>query len=198
MITTSNFPPILASARLSAYSRPARINSIASAPARSMLAGSSVIPSEVSTNAASGSTSPSSTSWIDTAKLVGILAERKRQTPLRIEVDEQHSSALLHHRRPQRRDRRRFGDPTLLIGDRKYPRHVVHRCTRADTRPRGVRQNRRGEGPSEVGPSAASAAPAASWRDRVVPKRQAHQQHRPGPDRDRRESRPKPPPTTLA
>ena len=71
MITTSKLSPILASARLSAYSRPARINSIASAPARSMLAGISVIPSEVSTSAASGSTSPSSTSCIDTGSLSG-------------------------------------------------------------------------------------------------------------------------------
>ena len=71
MITTSKSPLTFASARLSAYSRPARINSIASAPARSMLAGSSVMPSDVGTSAADGSTSPSSTSWIDTASLSG-------------------------------------------------------------------------------------------------------------------------------
>ncbi len=71
MITTSNWSLTLASARLRAYSRPARINNIASAPARSMLAGSSVIPSDVSTSAASVSTSPSSTSWIDIGSLSG-------------------------------------------------------------------------------------------------------------------------------
>jgi hypothetical protein len=61
-ITTSYSEPIFASARLSAYSRPARINSIASAPARSMLAGINIIPSDVGTKDAAGSTSPSSTS----------------------------------------------------------------------------------------------------------------------------------------
>ena len=61
----------MARARLSAYSRPARISSIASAPARSMLAGSSVIPSAVSISAASGSTSPSSTSCTETGSLSG-------------------------------------------------------------------------------------------------------------------------------
>ena len=71
MMTTSKSSTTLASARLSAYSRPARISSIASAPARSMLAGSSVIPSAVSTSAAFGSTSPSSTSCTDTVSLSG-------------------------------------------------------------------------------------------------------------------------------
>ena len=68
-------------------------------------------------------------------ELVGVLAERERQTALRIEVDEQHPSTLLHHRRAQRRDRRRLGYPTLLIGDRKYPRHGVHPSTRSDPEP---------------------------------------------------------------
>ena len=71
MMTTSKVSPSLSSARLSAYSRPARISSIASAPARSMFAGSSVMPSAVSVRAALGSTSPSSTSCTDTANLSG-------------------------------------------------------------------------------------------------------------------------------
>ena len=62
-------------------------------------------------------------------QLVGILAERERQTALRIQVDEQHPSTLLRHRRTQRRHRRRLGYPTLLIGDRKYSRHAVHPST---------------------------------------------------------------------
>ena len=70
-VADSAAPVILASARLRAYSRPARINSIASTPARSMLAGSSVMPSLVSTKAADGSTSPSSTSCTDTGSLSG-------------------------------------------------------------------------------------------------------------------------------
>ncbi|CKT11557.1 Uncharacterised protein [Mycobacterium tuberculosis] len=71
MMTTSNRSENLANARLSAYSRPARISSIASAPAKSMLAGSNVIPSMVVTSTALGSTSPSNTSCTDTGSLSG-------------------------------------------------------------------------------------------------------------------------------
>ena len=66
-----------------------------------MLAGSSVIPSAVVTSAASGSTSPSSTSCTDTGNLSGSCAQGERQTTLRVEVDEQHPLALLDHRRTQ-------------------------------------------------------------------------------------------------
>src|SRR5262249_45130485 len=59
-------------------------------------------------------------------QLVGILTQRKRQTALGIQVDEQYTLALLLHRSPQRRNRRRLGYPTLLIGDHKYPRHGAH------------------------------------------------------------------------
>ena len=81
MMTTSNWPASLASARLSAYSRPARISSIASAPARSMLAGSNVIPSTVVTSVALGSTSPSSTSCTDTGSLSGSWPSEKVKQP---------------------------------------------------------------------------------------------------------------------
>ena len=118
MITTSNWSPTLASARLSAYSRPARINSIASAPARSMLAGSSVIPSDVS-HQRGVRFHVAEQHLVDRhGQLVRILTERERQTALRVQIDEQYPSALLRHRRTQRRHRRRFGNPTLLIGDR--------------------------------------------------------------------------------
>ena len=67
--------------RLNPYSRPARISSIASAPARSMLAGSSVIPSIVVTSVAFGSTSPSSTSCTDTGSLSGSWPSEKVKQP---------------------------------------------------------------------------------------------------------------------
>ncbi len=58
-------------------------------------------------------------------QLVGILAQREGQTPLRVQVDEQYPSPLVHHRRTERRDRRRLGHPALLVGHRQYA-HVTH------------------------------------------------------------------------
>ena len=116
-------------------------------------------------------------------QLVGVLAERERQTALRIQVDEQYPSTLLRHRRTQRRHRRRLGYPTLLIGDRKYSRHAAHPSTTSDARRHRVVQNRHGER------RAAPAASAATRRDRVVSQRQAHQPHRPRPHRDRSRAR---------
>ena len=79
--TTSNSSPNLSSARLSAYSRPARISSIASAPAKSMLDGSSVMPSAVVSRAAFGSTSPSSTSCTEIGSLSGSCPNEKVRQP---------------------------------------------------------------------------------------------------------------------
>jgi ATP-dependent Clp protease ATP-binding subunit ClpA len=49
-------------------------------------------------------------------QLVRVLAQRKGQAALRVEVDEQHSPSRVHHRRTQRGHRRRFGHPALLVG----------------------------------------------------------------------------------
>ena len=132
-------------------------------------------------------------------QLVGVLAERERQTPLWVEVDEQHPSTLLRHRRTQRRHRRRLGHPTLLIGDRKYSRHGVHPSTASHRRTRGAESA--GDGARiarRERQAAASAASASTRRDRVVPERQAHQPHRPRTHRDRSRARRKRRPRRIA
>ena len=83
-------------------------------------------------------------------QLVGVLAKRERQTALRVEVDEQNPSTLLHHRRSQGSNRGGLGHPTLLVGDRQYmspSRRPSWHVNVASSRPLGpsarIGQNRR-------------------------------------------------------
>ena len=62
--------------------------------------------------------------------VLGVDAERERQAGLGVEVDEEHPEALVGERRSEGDDRRRLGDPTLLVGDGDDAAHGVLRSSR--------------------------------------------------------------------